>query len=113
MTMALYMITIVIVKAHGIIHIAFRVHALSNVIKMLATPPGIPLSDPLLTFRLPVRPTTIPSHATVISASGALVLLIFLHLTLLVTILSRAMQLKSLVKMEKCLPRHRTAHLSC
>ena len=38
MTMALYMITIVIVKARGIIHIAFRVHALSNVIKMLATP---------------------------------------------------------------------------
>ena len=37
MTMALYMITIVIVKARGIIHIAFRVHALSNVIKMLAT----------------------------------------------------------------------------
>ena len=36
--MALYMITIVIVKARGIIHIAFRVHALSNVIKMLATP---------------------------------------------------------------------------
>ena len=35
--MALYMITIVIVKARGIIHIAFRVHALSNVIKMLAT----------------------------------------------------------------------------
>ena len=32
------MITIVIVKPHGIIHIAFRVHALSNVIKMLATP---------------------------------------------------------------------------
>ena len=41
MTMALYMITIVIVKARGIIHIAFRVHALSNVIKMLATPHGV------------------------------------------------------------------------
>ena len=36
--MALYMITIVIVNARGIIHIAFRVHALSNMIKMLATP---------------------------------------------------------------------------
>ena len=33
------MITIVIVKPCGIIHIAFRVHALSNVIKMLAMPP--------------------------------------------------------------------------
>ena len=39
--MALYMITIVIVKARGIIHIAFRVHALSNVIKMLATSEGL------------------------------------------------------------------------
>ena len=37
MTMALYMIIIIIVKARDIIHIAFRVHALSNVIKMLAT----------------------------------------------------------------------------
>ena len=40
--MALYMITIVIVKARGIIHIAFRVHALSNVIKMLATSGSVP-----------------------------------------------------------------------
>ena len=48
MTMALYMITIVIVKARGIIHIAFRVHALSNVIKMLATPPDCAPYAPFL-----------------------------------------------------------------
>ena len=33
------MITIIIVKPRGIIHIDFRVHALSNVIKMLDMPP--------------------------------------------------------------------------
>ena len=54
--MALYMITIVIVKAHGIIHIAFRVHALSNVIKMLATS--------ALSHLVMRRPTPLcPSHA--------------------------------------------------
>ena len=46
MTMALYMTTIVIVKACGIIHIAFRVHALSNVIKMLATSDAARVSTP-------------------------------------------------------------------
>ena len=55
MTMALYIITIVIVKARGIIHIAFRVHALSNVIKMLAT-------SVTLAWRLPAIYRLIPTR---------------------------------------------------